>query len=185
MGSPGTHLYRISSTSFRCVQCGTAFEIYWPELDLGRPEEEAKRTVCPISGCGGEAKPVRENLVVDFRRLGERLEVIETLLRACPPLRRDADDVRLAVRVPVSLRTPMRLGVLVALAGGPMRFTELKRQLGVHDTAYIRALRILTASGLIRKGPHPYSPYEITEDGRKTLDGVNAQKQGDAHPGAF
>ena len=87
--------------------------------------------------------------------------------------------------MPVSLRTPLRLGILIALTGGPMRFTDLRMRLGVHDNAFILALRVLTSSGLVRKGPFTHSPYDITDEGRKVLDGVSAQKQADALPSAF
>ena len=173
MGRVGAPFYRVTSTDFKCADCGTPFEIYWPELDGGKPTEV--RAVCPLAGCEGEARPIRDNYVVDLPKIIERLEHIESMVWPRRIARSNLTDARGRVQVLISCRTPLRLGVLEALSRGPARYSDLQKRLDVQDPSLIRVLRVLTSSELVRKGTFRRAPYELTEEGRKALDKATAQ----------
>ena len=78
MGRVGAPFYRVTSTEFRCAKCGTLFEIYWSELDGGKPTEVG--ALCPLASCGGEARSVRDSCVMDLPKLIERLEHLENMV---------------------------------------------------------------------------------------------------------
>ncbi|MDV3294125.1 MAG: hypothetical protein LYZ70_07625, partial [Nitrososphaerales archaeon] len=106
MEGVGASLYKITSTEYRCAGCGTHFEIYWPELEGGKPQEA--KAVCPRAGCGGEARQVRDNMMVDLRGLGERIESMER--RLWPHHAAGDDPARSPGGLPVEVgyRSPLR-----------------------------------------------------------------------------
>lgn len=65
--------------------------------------------------------------------------------------------------------------VLAALAGGPRRHADLRRQLGVvvSDKVLVETLRRMTDAGLIARhtqpGPAPVTEYRLTPAGRALL----------------
>ncbi|MDG7022935.1 MAG: winged helix-turn-helix transcriptional regulator [Nitrososphaerota archaeon] len=166
----GLPFYRVCSTEYRCGKCGTSLEVRWSELDGGKPVEAV--VVCPLASCRGEARPVRDNYMVDFRRLGERLERIERLMR--PPITIAVEGSQIAatggLQALVRYRSPVRFGVLETLSRGPARYTELRRGLGTSDPSLQGALRALLGSGLIVKGASRRGLYEITQEGRRVYD---------------
>jgi DNA-binding HxlR family transcriptional regulator len=64
--------------------------------------------------------------------------------------------------------------ILDLLAERPARFGEISRAIpGLSDRLLAERLKELTATGLVRRDPTESALYDLTEEGRRLLPGLN------------
>ncbi|WP_297462186.1 metalloregulator ArsR/SmtB family transcription factor [Thermococcus sp.] len=121
-----------------------------------------------------------EDLKFQLEELKKRLELLEenidpvdeVMLSIKARLRKKLSDGELpeldeekAAKTLKALANPDRIRILKMLSGRPMGFKEIKEALGVESPTVSHHLKLLTRTGMVRKG----DKYEISPDGRLFL----------------
>ncbi|WP_297071677.1 helix-turn-helix transcriptional regulator [Thermococcus sp.] len=123
---------------------------------------------------------MENNLKAQLEELKKRLELVEenidpvdeVMLSIKARLRRKLEGGKLpeldeekAVRTLKALANPDRIRLLKMLSEGSMGFKDIKEALGVESPTVSHHLKLLTRTGMVRKG----EGYEITPNGRLFL----------------
>ena len=121
-----------------------------------------------------------DDLKFQLEELKKRLELLEenidpvdeVMLSIKARLRKKLSDGELpeldeekAAKTLKALANPDRIRILKMLSGRPMGFKEIKEALGVESPTVSHHLKLLTRTGMVRKG----DKYEISPDGRLFL----------------
>ncbi|WP_297468685.1 helix-turn-helix transcriptional regulator [Thermococcus sp.] len=121
-----------------------------------------------------------EDLRAQLEELKKKLEVLEesidpvdeVMLSIKARLRKKLSDGELpeldeekAAKTLKALANPDRIRILKMLSERPMGFKEIKEALGVESPTVSHHLKLLTRTGMVRKG----DKYEISPDGRLFL----------------
>ncbi len=121
-----------------------------------------------------------EDLRAQLEELKKRLELLEenidpvdeVMLSIKARLRKKLSDGELpeldeekAAKTLKALANPDRIRILKMLSGRQMGFKEIKEALGVESPTVSHHLKLLTRTGMVRKG----DKYEISPDGRLFL----------------
>ncbi len=123
---------------------------------------------------------MENDLRVQLEELKKRLELVEesidpvdeVMLSIKARLRRKLEggslpeiDEEKAAKTLKALANPDRIRILKMLSDGPAGFKEIKEALGVESPTVSHHLKLLTKTGMVRKG----TVYEITPNGRLFL----------------
>ncbi len=121
-----------------------------------------------------------EDLRAQLEELKKKLEVLEesidpvdeVLISIKATMRQQLSDGELpeldeekAAKTLKALANPDRIRILKMLSERPMGFKEIKEALGVESPTVSHHLKLLTRTGMVRKG----DKYEISPDGRLFL----------------
>lgn len=121
-----------------------------------------------------------EDLKAQLEELKKRLELLEEsidpvdeiMLSIKARLRRKLEggplpelDEEKAAKTLKALANPDRIRIMKMLSNGPLGFKEIKEALGVESPTVSHHLKLLTRTGMVRKG----NKYEISPNGRLFL----------------
>ncbi len=123
---------------------------------------------------------MENDLKIQLEELKKRLEVLEEsidpvdeiMLSIKARLRRKLEggplpelDEEKAAKTLKALANPDRIRIMKMLSNGPLGFKEIKEALGVESPTVSHHLKLLTRTGMVRKG----NKYEISPNGRLFL----------------